>query len=116
MIELKRQGIEPPPEAKPQAYVVYFGKSQEMKDAAVRTVAELRRAGIKTEMGYGERSAKSQMKQANASGAAYAILIGENELAGDFYTVKDLQAQGLGQESKQVEVKREELIDFLKRG
>ncbi|HLX59542.1 MAG TPA: histidine--tRNA ligase [Ktedonobacteraceae bacterium] len=114
-LELKHQKIAPPPETPPRAYVVYFGKAPEYKDAAVRVVAELRHAGIKAEMGYGERSAKSQMKQANASGSAYAILIGDNELAGNFVMVKDMQAEGMDEESKQVEVKRDELIDYLRR-
>jgi histidyl-tRNA synthetase len=79
-------------------------------------VAELRHAGIKAEMAYGDRSAKSQMKQANNAGAMYAILIGEKELEGGFVTVKDLLAEGMGKESKQVEMRREELVDFLRRG
>ena len=66
-------------------------------------------------MAYGERSPKSQMKQADKSGASYAILIGEKELEGGFVTVKDLQAEGLGTESKQVEVKEEELVEYLKK-
>jgi len=113
--EMKRQKITPPEEERPRAFVVYFGKALEYKEAAVRTVAELRHAGIKTEMGYGERSAKSQMKQANNSGAAYAVLIGEEELKGGFVTVKDLQAQGMGTEGKQVVMRREELAEYLKR-
>ena len=64
-------------------------------------------------MAYGDRSSKSQMKHANNSGAAFAVLIGEKELEGGFVTVKDLQAEGLGTESKQVEVKREELVEYL---
>ena len=115
ILEIKKQEITPAVEELPCAYVVYFGKTPEYKEAAVRTVAELRHAGIKTEMGYGDRSAKAQMKQANNSGAAYAVLIGERELEGGFVTVKDLQAEGMGNESKQVEVKREELVDFLRR-
>jgi histidyl-tRNA synthetase len=114
ILELKRQGITPPEEERPRAFVVYFGKAPEYKDAAVRLVAALRHAGIKAEMGYGERSAKSQMKQANNSGAAYAVLIGERELEGGFVTVKDLQAEGIGAESKQVEVRWEELVAYLK--
>jgi histidyl-tRNA synthetase len=114
--EMKRQKITPPQEERPLAFVVYFGKTPEYKEAAVRTVAELRHKGIKTEMAYGDRSAKSQMKQANNSGASYAVLIGEQELKGGFVTVKDLQAEGLGTEGKQVEVRREELIEYLKRG
>ncbi len=113
IMEMKRQGITPPEEERPRAYVVYFGKTLEYKEAAVRTVAALRHAGIKAEMAYGDRSAKSQMKQANNSGAAYAVLIGERELEGGFVTVKDLQAAGLGNESKQVEVSREELVEYL---
>ena len=105
---MKRQKITPPAAERPLAYVVYFGKTPEYKEAAVRTVAVLRHNCIKTEMSYGVRSAKSQMKQANNSGASYAILIGEKELEGGFVTVKDLQAEGLGTESKQVEVKEEE--------
>ncbi len=115
ILEMKKQEIAPAVEEQPRAYVVYFGKTPEYKEAAVRTVAELRHAGIKTEMGYGDRSAKAQMKQANNSGAAYAVLIGERELEGGFVTIKDLQAEGMGFESKQVEVKREELVDFLRR-
>ncbi len=34
------------------------------------------------------------MKQANASGAAYAVIIGEAELAEVSITIKDLQAEG----------------------
>ncbi len=55
------------------------------------------------------------MKQANNAGAMYAILIGEKELEGGFVTVKDLLAEGMGKESKQVEVRQEELVDFLRR-
>jgi histidyl-tRNA synthetase len=113
---MKIQKIAPPPEERPLAFVVYFGKTPEYKEAAVRTVAGLRHAGIRTEMAYGGRSAKSQMKQANNSGAVYAVLIGEKELQGGFVTVKDLQAEGLGTESKQVEVKREELVGYLTKG
>jgi histidyl-tRNA synthetase len=114
-LEMKQQKIEPPAEEQPRAFVVYFGRTPAYKDAAVQLVAELRRSGIRVEMGYGERSAKAQMKQANASGARYAILTGENELAGNFVTVKDLQAGGMEQEGKQVEMRRDELVAFLQR-
>src|SRR5260370_37346590 len=92
ILELKRQGSTPPEEERPRAFVVYFGKAPEYKDAAVRLVAGLRHTGIKAEMGYGERSAKSQMKQANNSGAAYAVVIGEKELEGRFVALEDVEA------------------------
>ena len=115
-LELKYQKIVLPPEARPCAYVVYFGKSAEMKDAAVQIVAELRHAGIKTEMGYGDRSAKSQMKQANTSGSAYAVLVGEDEMAGGYATVQDLRAdKDVEPGARQVKVKRDELVDYLQK-
>lgn len=113
ILELKRQGITPPAEERPEAFVTYLGQAPELKDAAVEIVAQLRRAGIKTEMSYGDRSPKAQMRQANASGAAYAVIIGEAELADDFVTIKDLQAQGMDAEKKQVQVKRDALIAYL---
>ncbi|TME06468.1 MAG: histidine--tRNA ligase [Chloroflexi bacterium] len=116
ILELKKQDIVPPLEEKPRAFVVYFGKTAELKEVAVRLVAELRQAGIKTEMSYGDRSPKAQMKQANASGAAFALIIGESELANNSVSVKDLQAEGMDAEQKQVEVKWDQLLPMLKHG
>ncbi len=114
ILELKRQGIVPPAEPAVRAFVVYFSREPEFKNAAVEVTAQLRRAGIKTEMSYGDRSRKAQMRQANASGAAYALIIGEDELANNYVSVKDLQAAGLETENKQVQVPRAELLDYLK--
>ncbi|MFL5704253.1 MAG: histidine--tRNA ligase, partial [Ktedonobacteraceae bacterium] len=108
--ELKKQGIAPPAQERPRAFVVYFGKTLEFKQAAVQLVAELRHAGIKAEMSYGDRSPKAQMKQANNSGAAYALLIGENELANEVVSVKNLQAESMDLAQKQVDVPRAELL------
>ena len=113
ILELKRQGIMPPEEQQTRAFVVYFDRTVELKNAAVQITAELRRSGIKAEMSYGDRSRKAQMRQSNASGAAYAILIKEEELVDDLVTVKDLQAAGMDVEGKQVQVKRDALIEYL---
>lgn len=114
ILEMKKFDIRPEAVARPRAFVVSFGKTEEYKDATVGLVAELRQAGIQAEMSYGGRSGKAQMKQANASGAAYALLLGENELAGNFVTVKDLRADGLETEKKQIEVQRANLLAFLR--
>jgi len=57
-------------------------------------------------MGYGDRSFKAQMKRANSANAEYAIIIGENELANGFVTIRRS-----GVES--TEVKRGEVIAYL---
>ncbi|GCE27041.1 histidine--tRNA ligase [Dictyobacter alpinus] len=113
ILEMKRQGIEPPAEAKPAAFVVYFGKSQELRDTAAKITAELRRAGLKVLMTYGERSTKAQMKQANTSGSSFSIIIGEDELANGTATVKNMQSGAESNENKQVQVKQSELLSYL---
>ncbi len=114
ILELKHQKIIPPSESALKAFVVYFGKTPEFKDAAIHITAQLRQAGIKAEMSYGDRSCKAQMKQANASGSAYAIIIGEDELANGLVSVKDLFGEGLEVASKQVSIPRESLVEFLR--
>ncbi len=113
ILELKRQNILPPAESATRAFVVYFSKEAAFKDAAVQITAQLRQAGIKAEMSYGDRSRKAQMKQANASGAAFAVIIGEDELANGLVSVKHMLAEGMDIGNKQVQIKREELTDYL---
>ncbi len=114
ILELKRQGVPPPAEPQVQAFVVSLGKNAEVKDAAVRLVAELRHAGIKAEMSYGERSFKAQMKQVKATDAAYAIILGEDELANNVVNIKKQHAEGAEGENLQVQVKRNDIVDYLK--
>src|SRR5436305_706103 len=111
--ELKRQGITPAPEAQKRVFIAYFDRTLEMQTIAVEITAELRHAGLKTEMSYGRRSAKAQMKQANNSGAHYAVILKSEELAEGFLTVKNLQAEGMDSESKQVKIKRTDLLDYI---
>ncbi len=98
---------------RPCAFVVYFGKTMELKQAAVQLVAELRAAGIKTEISYGDRSPKAQMKQANSSGADYALLLGDNELQNGVVSVKNLLVAGMELEQKQIDVPRAQLLAYL---
>jgi histidyl-tRNA synthetase len=107
--EMKRQHVAPLAEESPRAFVVYVEKTAELKDAAVETVAQLRHAGIKAEMSYGDRSRKAQMRQANASGALYALIIGDEELAAGVVSVKNMHAEG----EEPVRVRREDLVAFL---
>jgi histidyl-tRNA synthetase len=115
ILELKKSGLQPADAEKPRAFVVSFGRGEAYTEATVQLVAQLRRSGIRAEMSYGGRSGKAQMRQANSSGAAYALLLGESELAGGFVTIKDLQADGVETDQKQIEVRREDLLEFLQR-
>jgi histidyl-tRNA synthetase len=111
---MREQKIEPPAEPAPLAYVAYLGV--EAKSEAVRLTAELRRAGVATVLALGDRTLKAQMKQANASGARYALLIGEGELERGEVTVRDLVAAGEAEERKQMSVKRGDVLAFVHPG
>lgn len=54
---------------------------------------------------------KSQMKRADASGAAYAVIIGEDEMAQDKAVVKTLRTDNL--QSNQVVVPFDVVVDYL---
>ncbi len=53
-------------------------------------VTALRRAGVAADFAYGGRGVKSAMKSANRSGAKYAVVAGDRDLAEGVVQVKDL--------------------------
>jgi histidyl-tRNA synthetase len=73
----------------PAAYVVHAGTAA---GALARRIAEtLRDAGHDIAVHAGGGSFKSQMKRADASGAAYALIIGDEEAAQDRVAIKPLR-------------------------
>lgn len=81
-------------EAAPDVYVMQQGEGTLLQ--AMRYAAELRRAGFAVLQHSGSQSLKAQMKKADASGARFALIVGESELAERKATLKDMQG-GLGQ-------------------
>jgi histidyl-tRNA synthetase len=71
--------------------------------------AELRAAGLAADRGYDNRSMKAQMKLANRSGARFALIVGEDELAAGTVVVKPMRGGG-----DQVAVSRAEVVDRLR--
>ena len=53
----------------------------ESKSAVLSIAQELRLAGIRTEIAFGDRALKGAMKAADKSGARYLIVLGESELS-----------------------------------
>ncbi|MEP7206706.1 MAG: histidine--tRNA ligase [Casimicrobiaceae bacterium] len=78
--------------ATPLAYVVHAGTATEA--IAVHAAEALRNAGHAVVVNAGGGSFKSQMKRADASGAAYAIIVGDDEAARGEVTVKPLRSGG----------------------
>jgi histidyl-tRNA synthetase len=65
---------------------------EEAKRALFGVVTALRRDGIATDLAYGGKGMKNAMKSANRSGARYALLVGERDLAEGVAQLKDLES------------------------
>ncbi|MFC6883093.1 histidine--tRNA ligase [Actinomadura yumaensis] len=78
--------------AAPRCQVFGVALGEEAERRLFSLVAELRAAGIAADMAYGGKRLKGAMKDADRSGAAYAVILGERDLAAGSAQVKDLAA------------------------
>jgi histidyl-tRNA synthetase len=76
----------------PDVYMLRQGEAAERH--AQRLAEQMRDAGLKVVLHCGGGSFKSQMKKADASGARYAAIIGEDEARAGDLTLKALREQG----------------------
>lgn len=74
--------------ARCEVFGVALGETAERRIFAL--VAELRRAGIAADLSYGGKKLKGAMKDAGRSGAAYAVILGDRDIAAGSAQVKDL--------------------------
>ncbi|HEV3240389.1 MAG TPA: histidine--tRNA ligase [Casimicrobiaceae bacterium] len=80
-------------EAVPDAYVVHVGAAPAAA-LALATGERLRDAGLAVVVHAGGGSFKVQMKRADASGARWALIVGDDEVAANRVAVKPLRASG----------------------
>jgi histidyl-tRNA synthetase len=82
---------------------------------ALLVTEQLRQAGISADRAYDGRSMKAQMKAANRSGAAVAVIIGDDELTSDTAVVRPLRDHaGAGQSTVARTELRTHLEDLLR--
>ncbi len=87
LLAMKAEGAEPARARTVRCYVVGIGSA----GAAARgLVRELRAAGVPAEGALEERPLKAQLKMADRAGAAFAAIIGEQELADGAVTMRRL--------------------------
>ncbi len=98
------EGVFPGPVTTPDVFIVDLTGGQQ----ATVLADELRNAGIAADRGFDGRSLKAQMKVADRSSAALALIIGEDELASGAVTVRDMRG-----DSGQTQVPRTDLIGEL---
>ena len=105
ILNLKKQKVTIPEALKPLVYVAWMG------DAALRTAVEvsgeLRMNGVATLMTYTPRSLKAQLRQADGAGCRNVAIIGDEEIAQGFVTLRDLST------ARQEPVALDKLTEFL---
>jgi histidyl-tRNA synthetase len=77
----------------PDVYVLLQGESSSRKGLVLAEKLRNENPGLKVLSNCGGGSFKSQMKKADKSGAAVALILGENEMADETVTVKFLREQ-----------------------
>ncbi|MEV6669624.1 histidine--tRNA ligase [Streptomyces sp. NPDC051162] len=90
VLALKAEGIELDLPAATQVFAVPLG--DEARRVLFGLVTELRRAGVATDFAFGGKGLKNAMKSANRSGARFALVAGERDLAEGVVQLKDLES------------------------
>ena len=80
------EGVFPTPDERVDVFIVDVVGGAHARDLT----AALRRVGVRADRAFGGASMKSQMKQADRSGAARVVIIGEDEAAAGEVTVRDM--------------------------
>lgn len=91
-----------------QTVDVFLAVMQEnLENQAASLLYKLRQQGLSADKDYNQRSGRAQMKLADKLGAKYVILLGEDEIKGNFVTVRDMKSK------EQWKIDYEGLIPFL---
>jgi histidyl-tRNA synthetase len=103
---LKNEGIAVPETGKPAVFCAWQG--EDAKDQTVQILSRFRDGGMNSVMGFGSRSLKAQLREANRLGVAYTVILGEEEVKTKQATVKSMES------GTQESVPWEKLMDYFK--
>lgn len=105
-LAMEAEGIVLDLPATTSVYAVALG--EEAKNVLFAKVVELRRAGVATDLAFGVKGIKNAMKSADRSGARFALVAGDRDLAEGVVQLKDLTT------GEQTPVALEALVTTLK--
>lgn len=88
ILNLRDQGIQPPTEPGPLAFVAYLG--DEARDEAFRLLARLRAGGLSVSASSTTRKLGDQLRRAENMAARFALIVGPDEIAAGHVTARDL--------------------------
>ncbi len=97
------------PKLEPDVWLVHQGEAADQ--AALRVAEQLRDAGLNVVLHCGSGGFKAQMKKADASGARFAVIIGDDEAAAGTVVLKALRTA-----AEQRSVVLAEAIEIIKNG
>jgi len=105
VIALQHLGIKPPPEPTPHVTVSYLGAAAKL--AALTLIEQLHQANMAAVLTPGDRSLKAQLKAANRYQAAFAVILGDDEVQAGQATVRSMS------DSQQTLVNLTEVVTWL---
>ncbi|MDY7040244.1 MAG: histidine--tRNA ligase [Chloroflexota bacterium] len=106
ILTMKAQGVEVPPAPKPLALIATIGEKAKL--AGITLVSDLRGAGIPVALAFGDRSLRSQMREAGKLEVAYTLILGADEVQARQVIVRDMAA------ASQESVAQGEIVAWLK--
>jgi histidyl-tRNA synthetase len=105
LLVLEKKSLVPPQPDTVDLFAVLLG--ERAQEAGLTILEGLRRCGIRCETDFLGRSLKAQMRAANRLGAAYTVIIGEQELSKKQLILKEMQ------EGRQEEMDLDEAVDTI---
>jgi histidyl-tRNA synthetase len=109
VVELLRADGWSRPEPVPDVYLVSVGEVARRKSFATAERLRERIAGLCVSIGQPSSGFKAQMRRADMSGARFAVIIGEDELASDKVSIKSLR-----RDSAQRLLTVDEVVEYLR--
>jgi len=107
LLALRGEGATLPGELGVACFVVSIGP--DASQVGTRLVQDLRDAGIPAAAAFEDRPLKAQLKMADRSGAAYAVIVGEKEVAASTAILKRLS------DGVQEEIPIDDVVNWLSR-
>jgi histidyl-tRNA synthetase len=90
LLALEAEGAVLPASGAVEVFLVPLGPAA--KARAVALTGALRAAGVAADLAYGDRGMKGAMKAADRSGARWAVVVGDRDLAAGVVQLKDLRS------------------------
>lgn len=90
------------------AYIMPLG--EEARDLGMQISAVLRANGFSVDMDYAGRGFKGQFKSADRFKATYSLLLGEDEVKGEYVNIRDNKTK------EQEQVPFEDIVSYLEKG